>query len=371
MRRSTWRWPMSSRPEKTGVQPLGIAILGCGRIARLHSLILRFQPGVRRYFASRDPARARAFDRRFRGSGWFNSYRAACDDDRIDAVLVTTPPHQHRELALEALGAGKHVIVEKPAFLTVGEYDEVMDASADAGRRVFVAENYFYKPLVRKLREVVTSGRLGEVRFVLLHADKRRGSGDWRGDPALAGGGALFEGGVHWVHFLAHLGLRVRSIRGFRAGDPAVPERSTAVVVEYTGSAVGILVHSWETPAPFGGLRFSRIQGTAGSAVFESNGLFLAVSGQRPWVSVPGPLDLLGYRGMHRDFLASIRSGRPPRWTLGEAREDHLLVMAALAGSKMEGDAVPDPGVPGSGTYVQDRSGFIQKGVELGVRMLP
>jgi hypothetical protein len=95
------------------------------------------------------------------------------------------------------------------------------------------------------------------------------------------------------------------------------------------------------------------------------------VSGPRPWVGVPGPLDLLGYRGMHQDFLASIRSGGPPRWTLGEAREDHRLVMAALAGSKIEGDAVPDPGVPGSGTYVQDRSGFIQKGVELGVRMLP
>ncbi len=114
---------------------------------------------------------------------------------------------------------------------------------------VLVAENYAYKPLAKVLQDVIGSGEIGDVRFVLLNALKYRRASDWRDDAELAGGGALFEGGVHWIDLLANLGLTVESVQGYWPGDQRGDERSMAVVAQYEEGGVGVLLHSWETPS--------------------------------------------------------------------------------------------------------------------------
>ena len=307
-----------------------LAFLGCGGITRTHSRTLaRFRGEVRCHYASRDPARAAAFTARHRGAGAFGSYAEAIADPRIDAVLVATPPDGHLALVLEALAAGKHVLVEKPAFLRAADCTRARTAEAESGRRVLVAENYCYKPLARLLREVLASGDLGEVRFVHLDAVKHQRTSGWRADPAVAGGGALFEGGIHWIDLLANLGLHVKTVHAFRPGDGRGGERSMLLVAEYEEGAVGTLSHSWEIPSPFRGLRLSRIYGTRGSVLFESNGLFVRVTGARPRLVFPGLRDIGGYRAMFRDFLASIRTGREPLMSLARAQRGLELVEAA------------------------------------------
>ena len=176
-------------------------------------------------------------------------------DQRVQAVVVATPPDSHLELTLAALEAGKHVMVEKPAFLRAAGLRRGAAAEARSGRRLMVAENYCYKPLARVLREVIASGALGEVRFFHLVAVKSQRRAGWRDDPAIAGGGALFEGGVHWIDLLANVGLEVESARGLPAGRGGGLERSMLVVVEYREGGVGTLAHSWEVPSPLHGLR--------------------------------------------------------------------------------------------------------------------
>ena len=307
-----------------------LAFLGCGGITRTHSRTLaRFRGEVRCHYASRDPARATAFAAGHPGATAFGSYAEAIADPRIDAVLVATPPDSHLPLVLEALAGGKHVIVEKPAFLRAADCSRARTAEARSGRRVLVAENYCYKPLARVLREVLASGDLGEVRFVHVDAVKHQRTSGWRADPASAGGGALFEGGVHWIDLLANLGLHVETVHGFRPGDWQGGERSMLLVAEYAEGAVGTLAHSWEIPSPFRGLRLSRIYGTRGSVLFESNGLFVRVTGARPRLVLPGLRDIGGYRAMFRDFLESIRSGREPLMSLARAQRGLDLVEAA------------------------------------------
>jgi UDP-N-acetylglucosamine 3-dehydrogenase len=317
---------------------LDLAFVGCGAATAMHSRTLRRFPAIRRHYASRDADKAAAFARRWGGAGYFRGYDGALEDPAIDIVLVATPPALHLVHVLSALDRGKHVIVEKPAFMSTGELDRAAAQAERAGCRLFVAENYAYKPLADALRRVVEGGSLGEIRFIHVNALKRQRTGDWRDDPALAGGGALFEGGVHWLSLLGSIGLTVTRARAVPAGpDPVSRGRSALVVLEYQEGAVATLSYSWDIPSPLQGLRLSRIFGTRSCAAFESNGLFLATGPRSPSIRLPGVRDLLGYRAMFTDFIDALRTERPPRFTLERARRDLELLEAVRE------PASPDP----------------------------
>lgn len=197
-----------------------LAFLGCGDVARAHARRLgRHRRDVQLAFSSRDRARAERFGRELGGPA-YGSYDEAIAAADVDAVAITTPPALHKDLALRALAAGKHVVIEKPPVASAADLDDVAAAAARAGKRVFVAENYFYKPSLRRVRRLIEAGAIGDVLFVHTNAIKRQETaGGWRDDRALALGGALLEGGIHWVDFMANLGLTVRGVRGYRPGN--------------------------------------------------------------------------------------------------------------------------------------------------------
>ena len=308
---------------------LGVLFLGCGWAARIHSRTLRRIRGVELFYASRNAARAAEVCRRFGGRRAYDSYEAGLADSEVDVALVATPPATHRELAVLALRAGKHVIVEKPAFMRSREADEVAAVAASVRRRVFVAENYYYKPIAEHLRRTVRAGDLGDVRFVSLNATKRQPPHGWRGDPALSGGGALFEAGVHWISFASNIGLDVEDVRAHRVGAATAPDRSSLVVIRYANGAVATLAHSWELAAPLGWLRLSKVQGTLGAVTFESNGLAHVTTGRRRSAGLVAVSDPLGYRTMLDDFLGALRTGRAARFTLEMAKRDLVLLERA------------------------------------------
>lgn len=313
---------------------MDLCFIGCGSVTRRHSRTLAgFRGEVRLHYASRDRARAADFSRRYGGSGYFGSYKEALRSPRIDVVLIATPPVSHLDLALAALRAGKHVIVEKPAFMRSSDVAVVREAATAADRRVLVAENYCYKPLLRRLRELIEADAVGEVLLLHVNALKRQDTGGWRDDASAAGGGALFEGGVHWVNFLANLGLTIDSVEGLRPGAGDGLERTMVVAVRYAEGPVGLLYYSWEVPSLFRGLRLSRIFGRAGSITFETNGLVVLVNGARKRLLFPGLRDISGYRAMFRDFLAALRSGSEPLMTLDQAERDLALIESAYRSS--------------------------------------
>jgi UDP-N-acetylglucosamine 3-dehydrogenase len=309
---------------------LSIAFLGCGQAARMHARTLhKLDRDARLFFASRELQRATSYARLYHGAGAFGGYDAALADERVEVAVVVTPPSSHLEWTLAALEAGKHVIVEKPAFLRSSDFAQVESAARAARRQVLVAENYYYKPIAEALRRVFREQLLGRVLFLHVNALKRQNAEGWRLDPEVAGGGALFEGGIHWISLLAHLGPEVRSVHAAVAGAASLKEKSILVTLQYDGGAVASLSYSWEVPSLPGGLRVSRIYGSEGSATFESNGVFLATTGKRWRLRIPGLKDLLGYRAMFRDFVESLGEAREPRFRLADARRDVELVEEA------------------------------------------
>src|SRR5262249_21121769 len=135
-------------------RPLRLAFLGCGFITRVHSRHLKaLRRDIVCSYASRDKAKADEFCRTWNGDGVYDSYEAAIADPRIDAVLVAVPPRFHLDLTLRALDAGKHVLVEKPAFPSVSDFETAIAARDRARRVVIVGENDHYKPQAVRLRK--------------------------------------------------------------------------------------------------------------------------------------------------------------------------------------------------------------------------
>lgn len=316
------------------LEPLRLAFLGCGFITRVHS---RHLSALRRDilcgYASRDQARADAYCRRYHGTGTYSDYLAAIDDPRVEAVVVAVPPRFHLDLTLRALEAGKHVLVEKPAFLRLEDYQTVMEARNRAGRVVLVGENDHYKPLAVRLRGLLAAGAIGEMVFAHFStvAKKLKAADDWRNDETMAGGDAFFEEGIHWLHLANSLGPAITKVHGYRPSvsknGPDRRAKSMMVAFHYDNDAVGSLYYSREVPSLFRGLRLSKLFGRDGIITFESNGAFIFARGRwRPRLILPGVRDIRGYKAMYRDFVRSIRERRAPEMSLERAAEDHRLM---------------------------------------------
>src|SRR5262249_2366445 len=169
--------------------------------------------GIPVIFASRDEARAQAYARRFRGVGAFGAYAPALADPRGVAAIVCTPHDRHLADVLQVFAAGKHVLVEKRIARTLDEADHMLDAARSAGRVLMVAENFHFMPAFRHVHATLSAGVLGPLREVHLVARGfRRHTTGWRLSSSAAGGGALIDGGIHYVHALRWWGGEVRRV---------------------------------------------------------------------------------------------------------------------------------------------------------------
>ena len=326
------------------MQSLHIAFLGCGFITRVHSRHLRrLRSEIVCSYASRDRDKAEQFRRSFGGQRSYASYEEAIGDPGVDAVVVAVPPRFHLDLTLRALDAGKHVLVEKPAFPRLEDYETVLDAKTRTRKVVLVGENDHYKPLAVCLRDLLKRGVIGEMVFghFTTLVRKFKSADDWRNDETMAGGDAFFEEGIHWLHLASSLGPRIVRIEGFRpspsVGGTDTRAKSMMVAFEYDNGAVGSLYYSREVPSLLQGLRLSKLLGRGGIITFESNGVFVLVRGEGfPRILLPGFRDIRGYQAMYRDFHRSIREGRSPAMSLETAMDDQRLmdrIYASLKGT--------------------------------------
>ncbi len=154
---------------------------------------------------------------------WATDWREVVARDDVDVVDICTPGDSHRDIALAALAAGKHVLCEKPLANTVAEAEEMVEAAAAArnsGVRSMVAFNYRRTPALALARQLVADGRLGRIHHV--RADYLQ---DWIVDPEFplvwrlqkdkAGSGALGDIGAHVVDLAAFLlGERLTGVSG-------------------------------------------------------------------------------------------------------------------------------------------------------------
>ncbi|WP_372671061.1 Gfo/Idh/MocA family protein [Amycolatopsis kentuckyensis] len=145
---------------------------------------------------ARDGGRAREFATRFEIPKAYGSYEDLLADPDVDAVYVSTPHALHKQWAIAAAEAGKHVLCEKPLTLTAADAEEVIAAARE--NDVFLMEAFMYRlhPQTRRLVELIASGAIGEVRAVdtTFSFDSNPEETARLSDPALGGGGILDVG---------------------------------------------------------------------------------------------------------------------------------------------------------------------------------
>ena len=307
---------------------MALVIIGCGWIARRHATAARAL-GLPVVFASRDAARARAYAREFGGVAAYGSYDEALRHEGTRGAIICTPHDRHVADVLAAIAAGHHVLVEKPIACTLDEADRMIAASARAGRVLMVAENFRFMPGFRAVRRLIDDGALGALRELHLVARGFRHRTGWRCAPG-AGGGALIDGGIHYVHALRWWGGEVRRVFALRPPQTLdmVGEDSVDLLAELEGGAVGVLANSL---AARGVPRFqwSSVTGTGGTCFVDNRGRFVVVRGEAGLRVRVFRRDVRGHTAMLKAFDLAMTNGRADEMDGHAGRRDLAVVLAA------------------------------------------
>jgi predicted dehydrogenase len=183
--------------------PIRLGIIGCGKVwHERHLPALRHCPNARiTAIADLDEDRLHRAATKLNIARRFTDYRELLDRDDIDAVGILTPTESHAEIGIAAIQTGKHVLIEKPLALTLKECDRLGAHGAEASGKIVVCFNLRWHRLMRKARDIVASGTLGDIRAIRsVYTHNRTGEDapDWHRKLAL-GGGVAFNEAVH--HF--------------------------------------------------------------------------------------------------------------------------------------------------------------------------
>jgi predicted dehydrogenase len=177
-----------------------VALIGCGLVGqkRLNNL----PPGCVTVTCDLQLARAEKLAAQSPGCVATGSVEKAVASPNVDVVMIATVNSTLAPLACQAVQAGKHVLVEKPAAINLSQLDQLESLAQKHGVQVRVGYNHRYHPACLKAVEIFKSGVLGPMMFVR----GRYGQGgrvgydkEWRADPKLSGGGELIDQGVHLI----------------------------------------------------------------------------------------------------------------------------------------------------------------------------
>ncbi|NLW96341.1 MAG: Gfo/Idh/MocA family oxidoreductase [Xanthomonadaceae bacterium] len=222
---------------------LGVAIVGTGMIGAVHRRAAVLAGAVVRGVAASSPERAREVAQAWGAGRGYAGIEEVVADPQVQVVHICTPNHLHRAMAEAALGAGKHVVCEKPLATTLEDARALAALAASSGLVATVPFVYRYHPVVREARARIAAGDLGPLR--LIHGSYLQdwlldpASNNWRVDPALGGASRVFADiGSHWCDLVEWVGGE-RFAEVSAVFETVIPERGAATGKSFATPAAG------------------------------------------------------------------------------------------------------------------------------------
>jgi predicted dehydrogenase len=231
------------------MEAVGVGIVGSAFAAGLHADAYGRCPYATIVAASsKAPEELRRFCQRFEIPHVYDDLEGMLAREDIQLVSVCAPNFTHKELVLAALGAGKHVICEKPLATTTEDAKAMVTAAQAAGRRLFYAEDWVFAPALVRVAELIGEGAVGRVVYVKAKETHLGSHSPFAQKREYCGGGAMIHLGIHAIGFaLALMQEEVTEVWGAVTGGGD----ANLVHQDYTGEdwGVGLLTFAGGTRA--------------------------------------------------------------------------------------------------------------------------
>jgi predicted dehydrogenase len=331
---------------------LRVAVIGCGAIAHAHLPAIHGAPGVEvAGVLDVDLARARALAAQFGVGVVYDDWAAVLADDDVDVVDLLLPHHLHRQYAVEALAAGRHVMCEKPLATTLADCDAMIAAAERAGRALMPCHTRLFEPATPVLRGLIDQRRLGEIYLAQtagIEPPSIPGARPWLGRQP--GDGVLMAQAVHVAYLLRYLVGPVVEVSCFVGAVKAVElaaDDTAVVLLRFASGAVA------EMTATFGqrvgpGEHTVTLYGRDGWASYrvdESGRTLHIASDHVADGDQPRLIDLPEephFQTMWQRFAEAVTAGAPPPVTAADGRAAVEIILAAYQ-SAAEGRPVRLP----------------------------
>ncbi|HEY0867023.1 MAG TPA: Gfo/Idh/MocA family oxidoreductase [Fimbriimonas sp.] len=301
---------------------LRVALVGCGLISETHLNAYRKHADRAAVVAcyDTDPERAARRAAEAGSARVASSLQEILDDPGVDAVDLLTPHHVHREQAVAALHAGKHVLLQKPLAHRIEDCEKIVQAANEADSVLFYGEMNHTAPAVLGARKAIADGEIGRlVATQSIYAYWQGGeilNTAWRYDPALAGGGQLLDGGIHQIAVMETAAGPIESVSAMttRFRPELGGEDTASLAFRYSNGALGTFLS------------------THASALWPPSPSFVAF-GTEGLLTIGGPYEALV---LHRKDLPDRRK------VLLEKRED---LFATMVGGYLDAvlEGAPNP----------------------------
>jgi UDP-N-acetyl-2-amino-2-deoxyglucuronate dehydrogenase len=334
-------------------------LIGCGRVSLRHIQSLHDLSDHARLMAVADVVEGRAHRAAAQaGADAYTDYRRLLDRSDIEVINICTPSGLHPQMAIEAMQAGKHVILEKPMALSLAEADRILQTVAATGRKLCVVLQNRYNPPMQDLRRVVDEGRLGRLLLgnatVRWYRPQEYYEDGWHGTWAMDGG-ALMNQSIHHIDALQWLMGEVEGVFAYTAtlAHRMEAEDAGVVALRFRSGALGLIEGSTLTYpenlegsiALFGERGSVKVGGTAlnRKTIWKIEGE-LEHERQLLTSQMVDPPSVYGssHLAVIAEMIEAIAHDRPPRTNGAEARKSVALVLAIYESAR-SGLPVPIP----------------------------
>ncbi len=273
------------------MKKVGFGIIGCGGISNLFHIPELEEIDEADIVAVTDlnSERARITAERFGIKTWYTDYLEMLRRDDIDAVIVATPHPTHARITVDALEAGKHVLIQKPMCTDVKDADAILDAAKrNSHLKVMVLPFiYFDTPAFNYVKELIENGDLGRICIVRVRYAHGGPEGYqmkvaqmfneetscWFFDQEKAHGGVILDLGVYAVTQLIQLLGRVEEVSAFTAtlSKPTALEDNAVMILKMRDGSLATVETSWTQTSSLEGTAIYGTEGTAYINFFEKN----------------------------------------------------------------------------------------------------
>jgi predicted dehydrogenase len=338
---------------------LRFGLIGCGRVAPRHAQSLQQLPETHLVaVADLRANRAEHFAQEYQATA-YTDYHALLERRDVDAVSVCVPSGLHAQVTLDALHAGKHVLVEKPIAITLADADRMIETAQRVGCTLGVVLQNRYNHPMQQVRALIDRGKMGRLYLgnacVRWYRPQSYYEDDWHGTWAMDGG-ALMNQSIHHIDALQWFLGPARAVYAYTAtlAHKMEAEDVGVAVVRFANGALATIEGSTLTwpqnlegsVAIFGEHGSVKIGGTALNRIvlWKVEGE-LEQEAELLTSQVVDPPSVYGYshREVLRDFAHAVMAGSRPGTPGEEARKSLALVLAIYESARQGCEVVVEP----------------------------